>query len=374
MARTHRAPAALALVLAAAVSLGACSSSGSDGASTTTSAKSATSAAGDKATTTAATDPSAAPAGKQATGKPVASEGCGASSTRSVVLEKQYLDDSDRWWLLTTPLDHDGKTPLPLVVDYHGLSEGADIHAKMSELSPFALEHGFILVTPNGTGTPTKWQISPDLKTNPDLQFTNEMLDQLESELCVDTSRVYATGLSNGAFISSAVGCALSDRFAAIAPVAGLLRPLPCTTSHPMPVLTFHGTDDPILLFNGGVGSRLGEVMKNGPGAKPKAETLPKADLDGAGYPANAKAWAVQNGCKETYTDTRVTDTVVRRVYDDCPADGVVEFYIVEGGGHSWPGSKFSQAVANVVGPTDTSIHADPIIWDFFQRFQLPQS
>ena len=374
MRRTAHPTVALASVLVATIALAACSgSSGSDGSASTTSAGSSKGTA--SSTTAEAKAVRAAPAGKEATGKPTPSAGCGTSSTRSVVLEKQFLDDSDRWWLLTTPLEHDGKTPLPLVVDYHGLSEGANIHSKMSNFSPFALDHGFILATPNGTGTPTRWQISPDTKTNADLQFTDQMLDQLEANLCVDTSRVYATGLSNGAFISSAIGCAMSERFAAIAPVAGLLRPLPCTTSHPMPVLTFHGTDDPILLFNGGVGDRLGEVMSKGVGGvDPSSDQLPEADLDGPGYPANAKDWALQNGCKATYTETKLTDTVTHRVYDDCPADGPVEFNIIQGGGHSWPGSEFSQNVGKVVGTTDMSIDADELIWAFFQRFQLPSS
>ncbi|MFN8018446.1 MAG: prolyl oligopeptidase family serine peptidase [Acidimicrobiales bacterium] len=373
MRRTaHPTVALAALLTAATLVLAACSgSSGSEGSG----GSGSTTTAGNATTTAAPKQVRAAAAGKVATGDPTPSAGCGTTDTRSVVLEKQFLDDSDRWWLLTTPLEHDGKTPLPLVVDFHGLSEGANIHSKMSGFSPFALEHGFILATPNGTGTPTRWQISPDTKTNPDLQFTAAMLDQLEANLCVDTSRVYATGLSNGAFISSAVGCAMSDRFAAIAPVAGLLRPLPCTTSHPMPVLTFHGTADPILLFNGGVGDRLGEIMSKGiDGIDANAGQLPEADLDGPGYPANAKDWAIQNGCDGTYTDTKLTKTVTHRVYDGCPADGPVEFNIIDGGGHSWPGSEFSQNVGKVVGATDMSIDADELIWDFFRRFQLPQS
>lgn len=355
--------AVVALIAVASLALAACA--GSSDATSTSSGASKTTTTTPKAVTRAAT------AGKVADGPATPSPGCGTSTVRSVTLQKQFLDDSQRWWLLTTPLEHDGKTPLPLVIDFHGLSEGAEVHSKMSELSPFSQDHGFVLVTPNGTGTPTKWAITPDATGNADLVFTTDMLDQLESSLCVDTSRVYATGLSNGAFISSAVACTLSDRIAAVAPVSGLLHPKPCDTTRPVPVLTFHGTDDPILLFNGGVGDRLGQIMAEGAGVNPTDSALPAADLEGPGYPQAVKEWAAQNGCKDTFTDTALTDTVTTRTYD-CPADGAVEFQIIKGGGHSWPHSEFSKAVAKMVGPTDFSINANELIWAFFQRFQLP--
>ncbi len=66
-----------------------------------------------------------------------------------------------------------------------------------------------------------------------------------------------------------------------------------------------------------------------------------------------------------------MTDEVIHRVYD-CPAGADVEFYIVLGGGHAWPGSTFSQAIASVVGYTTMDISATELAWSFFQRFQLP--
>jgi polyhydroxybutyrate depolymerase len=311
----------------------------------------------------------AAAEGEVATGEPVPSAGCGTSTVRAEELTKQYLDDEDRWWLLTTPLDHDGETPLPMVVDFHGLAEGADVHAMMSNLTELAGEAGFVLVTPNGTGSPLRWNVGPDAAEG-DNPFVAGMLDQLEAELCIDTSRVYATGLSNGAFMTSGVACAFADRFAAVAPVAGVVAEDGCDRDRPVPVQAFHGTADAILLFNGGVGDSLGEVLSGGEGADPS--TLPPADLDGEGYPAAAAAWAEANGCGEP-TDSDLTDTVIRRVWD-CPAEGATEFLIVEGGGHSWPGSEFSAQLEKVMGPTDQSIDANELMWAFFQRFQLPAS
>jgi polyhydroxybutyrate depolymerase len=367
MPRTHRPTALASLALATALVLAACSGS-SDGAGGTGSVG--------KATTTSTAVVTAAPAGGKANGPAVPSKGCGLGIQQAATKQKKFLDDSDRWYLLTTPKELDADTPLPLVLDFHGLAEGADVHALMTRLPEYGQKEGFLVVSPQGTGTPVRWAVQPDIEANADLQYTKALLDQLEAEQCIDLSRVYATGLSNGAFMSSILGCTMANRIAAIAPVAGLIQPPRCKPTRSVPVLAFHGTEDPILLFNGGVGDRLGNVLPGGdrqPGAGEDEAAVPEADLDGAGYPQTAQEWATANGCTGEPTDEDLTETVIERTWD-CPPDGVVEFLIVEGGGHSWPGSRFSRSLEKIVGPTDTTIDADDLIWHFFQRFQLPAS
>ena len=362
--RARRAPLAGVLVVVAVV-LAACAGSSSDGGAATT----ATAASGSTSAPEATSVNAAAP-GKQATGPAVPSSGCGKGSGGAVSLDKQFLDDSDRWYLLTTPSEDDGKTALPLVLDIHGLLEGAIVHSKMSQFSGFADQHGFVLATPQGSGTPIQWNVKPDLKANPDLQYMTDLLDQIEAEQCIDTSRVYATGLSNGAFMSSVLACTMADRFAAVAPVSGVIRPTSCDPSRPVPLLAFHGEADPILLFNGGVGDKLGNIMK---GDLKTPTSIPKADLNGKGYPATTQVWATKNGCTGKPDDKDLTKTVILRTWD-CPADGVVEFVVLKDGGHSWPGSKVSQAAVAAMGYTNMTIDANDLIWSFFQRFQLPPS
>lgn len=367
MSRTARSLPLAVVSLVAAASLAACSGSsdadGSGGSGGTD---------GSKATSTTTSIVTAAPVGEQANGPAVPSAGCGSTTQQPVTKEKQFLDDSERWFLLTTPKELDQDEPLPMVLDFHGLAEGADVHAMMTELPAYGQEQGFLVVSPHGTGSPVKWAVDPDVEANADLQYTRDLLDQLEAEQCIDLSRVYATGLSNGAFMSSVLACTMADRFAAVAPVAGLIRPEGCDPQRAVPVLAFHGTEDPILLFNGGVGDRLGNVLPgDGDTTKTEEPPLPEADLDGAGYPEAAQAWATGNGCTGDPVDEDLTDTVIERTWD-CPPDGVVEFLIVEGGGHTWPGSAFSENLADIMGPTDMGTDANELLWQFFRRFQLP--
>lgn len=316
------------------------------------------------------TDPTAAPTGHVATAKPVPSAGCRGGAAQPVSLERRTLPGTDRWYLVTVPTPSDAKAaaPMPMVLDFHGLFEGADLHARTSGLGPYAEQHSFIAVLPNGTGSPVHWDGGVDRTANQDLVFIDHLLDQLETDLCVDTSRVYATGFSNGAILSSAIACAMTDRFAAVAPVAGLTDPPRCRPARPVPVLAFHGTLDPILLFNGGVGGRLRSVLGGG---QPNDTPLPEADLNGPGYPANAAAWASRNGCDDHATDRNLTPSVIERTWA-CPSGAQVLFEIQVGAGHSWPSSQFTKSIEAIVGPTDMSIDATDMMWHFFQRFALP--
>ena len=269
-------------------------------------------------------------------------------------------------------------TPRPLVVDFHGLAEGATLHSATSQFGTLGQKDGFIAVFPNGTGTPVHWNTTAQ-SGNQDLDFVTALLHQLESFQCIDTSRVYASGFSDGAFFVSLLACTMSNRFAAIAAVSGLQLDKPCRTSRPVPITTFHGTADPILYFNGGVGTatltRSWAAGRPGPagssGSSTTTTTLPKANLHGAGYPATVQAWAVKDGCNPHPTDTRQSSQIIVRRYA-CPAGTDVVLTIVLGGGHAWPGSRFSQEISAFTGFTTFQVNATDAIWTFFQRFTLP--
>jgi polyhydroxybutyrate depolymerase len=299
------------------------------------------------------------------------SPGCTSSTRSEVTLARRTVtvDGTQRWFLISTPPGASATRPTPVVLDFHGLAEGAEIEAETTQFSPLGQKDGFISVFPEGTGNPVSWNTSADTRTNHDLAFVSDMLDQIEATECVDETSIYATGLSDGAFMTSTLACAMSNRIAAFAPVSGVQLAIPCAAKRRVPILAFHGTADPILYFNGGVGVGVLKHALTGKGAAPSI-SVPAAKLDGPGYPATVAAWAKRDGCGSVPVDTKVTPHVIQRVYR-CPPGTAVEFYIVLGGGHAWPGSEFSEKIAAITGPTTFEIDASEIIWAFFERFHL---
>jgi polyhydroxybutyrate depolymerase len=323
-----------------------------------------------------ATVPTTTRAPADASGAPMPSPGCSASGSAvgSAPLTEQRenltVDGVARWYLLTTPPPSAKPKPLPVVVDIHGLGEGASIEAATTQFSPKAQADDFIAVFPEGTGSPVGWDIDPSTSAHPnhDIDYMNALLDALEAHQCVDESRIYSTGLSDGALLTSLLACTMANRFAAFAPVAGVVVNKPCDPGRRVPIVAFHGTADPILYFNGGIGTAtLNNALS---GSKAPVPPLPAVNLHGKGYPANVQTWAVKDGCNPRSTDRHVSTHVILRTYR-CPPGAAVEFYIVVGGGHAWPGSKISAALKSITGPSTFEINATDIIWKFFQQYRL---
>ncbi|HPB45864.1 MAG TPA: PHB depolymerase family esterase [Microthrixaceae bacterium] len=181
----------------------------------------------------------------------------------------------ERFALVTTPsAAAESVEPRALVIDFHGLAEGAEVHARMSQYSELAEQEGFFAVFPQGTGDIASWKAGVGGELNPDhadVEFVTDLLERLGADHCIDLGSVYATGLSNGAMMTSTVGCLLADRFAAVAPVAGAAFYNDCPSTTPMPVYAIHGTQDPLLPFNGGVGN-VGAVIAGGAADQTKVE------------------------------------------------------------------------------------------------------
>lgn len=354
--RSRSASRAWSAVLAA-VALGVVAACG--GGSGTDSAEPPDPSAAPTNSVPAAPDPGAAAVEVAAEPSP----GCSAGATPAALDDRRTIDvaGEERWYLWTAPAHSPGAAPMPLVLDFHGLAEGAEFHGAMSGFAALAQSEGFALAVPNGSGNPVSWGIAAD-GTNRDVAVVEALIDEIAATTCIDLRRIHATGLSNGALLSSALACTLSDRIASIAAVAGLADPPGCSPDRPVPVLAYHGTDDAILLFNGGVGE-LGVALQGGTPTIPPGTT---ADLDGPGTPAAVRGWAARNGCEATPEDSRAGSDVLRRSYR-CPAGADVEFLVIEGGGHSWPGSDVSRSLEQVVGRTTMSIDATTTSWEFFR-------
>jgi polyhydroxybutyrate depolymerase len=354
----HRHAFAAAAVALMLVSAAACSSGGTSGSSPTTSSSSQvpTSTTIDTATAVAA--------------KP--SAGCGAAVMKPGQTRVDTTSNgTPRWYIRNVPPAYSGSTPLPVIVDMHGYAEGATVQTTMSALGPFGDTHRFITITPEGSGT-TVPMWNTDLK-GADIAFIGNLLSEIDRTLCVDDRRVYVAGFSNGAFMTSAVACAYSNRVAAVAPVAGIQDIKGCAPTRPVPVVTFHGTDDPYVSYTGGLGSKALDL----PAADGSHKTLgqegaAKAALNkGPSIPDITAGWAKRNRCStQLPTQTKIARDVTLLTWA-CPTDASVELYRITGGGHAWPDSTFSQAIASYVGKTTFSISANQIMWKFFLAHPL---
>jgi polyhydroxybutyrate depolymerase len=277
---------------------------------------------------------------------------------------------ASRWyWLDLPPAVSTGK-PLPLVLDLHGYSEGADVHVAMSGLGKFGESQGFVTVTPQGSGKVPRWNTGLH---SADMNFLGHLLDVVERKECIDTNRVYSTGLSNGAFMTSAVACRYSDRIAAVAPVAGARVITGCKLTRPVPIVAFHGTADGYVSFNGGLGQKgLDLPAPDGSGRKLRDIATPSQLAAGGkdSIPKIMEAWAKRNGCAPGTKEQKVAVDVFE-VTSNCPPGAEAVLYRVEGAGHTWPGSPFSQSIVSIVGPTTMNINANEIMWDFFMKHPL---
>ena len=265
--------------------------------------------------------------------------------------------DWTRSFILHVPPSYEGDSPTPVVLSLHGLGGGAAQHADYSNLPSKADEEGFILVSPQGVSTEflrsSHWNFLRFLPFAPDdVLFIDDLLDDIGSQLCIDEARIFVAGISMGAMMATRLACDLSDKIAAIAPVAGVYYPpwsaeldaeADCVSVRPVPVVAFHGTADTVVPFQGGTVGLQGFPF-----------TLRNIEL------AVMPAWAEHNGCEGEPTTQLLTEHVTLLQYGDCDADATVELYIIDGGRHDWPGAQ-----------TRDEISATDLMWEFFQEHPL---
>lgn len=279
---------------------------------------------------------------------PVASSaGCGTAAQRGSSIASLESDGIERSYRLYVPAAYEPDVPAALVINYHGLGSNALEQERYSGYPAAADEYGFVVVTPEGTGQPREWYLYGPIEAGyvDDFAFTDRLIGELSAQLCIDKGRIYATGISNGGGMTSLAGCELNDRLAAIAPVAGSpYAEARCAGKGPMPIVAFHGTEDRLVPFEPGIDTG-------------------RLDLFNAGVRNNMLRWATHNGCDLSLQTQRIADDVVLESYGSCEGGADVELYVVEGGGHTWPGATRDIAV---LGSTTHSISATEIAWRFF--------
>lgn len=254
----------------------------------------------------------------------------------------------ERTYRLHLPEGYD-RSPTPLVFNFHGYTSNPVAQEYYSVMSETADREGFAVAYPQGTGVPASWNAgvccgsAVDDQVD-DIGFVAAMIDAIGESVCLDTARVYSTGLSNGGFLSHRLACELSDRIAAIAPVAGVMGMESCEPSRAVPVMQFHGTADTLVPMEGS--EQLG---------------FPSVD-------ATLADWAERDGCSGDPTVTFEDGDARCEAWSDCAEGSAVELCVIEGGGHTWPGGRVPAAV----GVTSNDLSASERMWDFFAAHPLP--
>lgn len=292
--------------------------------------------------------------------------GCGAGGSGPALTTESFdFEGRTRTFEQVLPSAYDGETPLPVVLNWHGLGSSGVEQVGFSEYGLLAEVEEFIVIAPTGVPSPgddsNSWELEPDQDpTRDDLAFANTLLDLVIESLCVDDRRVYTTGMSNGGYFSSVLACEMSERIAAAAAVAALTHADDCDPSRTVPMIGFHGTDDLVVPYAGGGESSLA------PG-----QTVELFLLE---IPDEFAEFAIAAGCATEPTVTEVSANVNSYDYPDCPGDIAMTFYEIEGGGHTWPGSLISLAISEAVGlgPTTAEINATETSWAFFEQYALP--
>jgi polyhydroxybutyrate depolymerase len=189
--------------------------------------------------------------------------GCGMSaSAGSTTLHLTFAGRS-RVVIVHVPTGYTGSAKVALVLNMHGSGSDASEQELFSGMDAASDEDGFIVAYPQGLiaasggfdwnipGVPLLGGSYPPPGSADDVASLTGLVPALATRYCIDTSRVYATGVSGGGRMASQLACDSSTVLAAVAPVAGLRLPSPCPATRPVPVIAFHGTADPIDPYNG---------------------------------------------------------------------------------------------------------------------------
>jgi polyhydroxybutyrate depolymerase len=239
--------------------------------------------------------------------------------------------------------------PLVLVLHGWGGSAAGIERRTRGTFDELADRDGAVVAYPEALGDPRRWNDGWDMGQRgvappDDLRFLAVLIDALTAEFGVDRTRVFASGLSNGASMVYRLACERPELVAAVAPVSGSMpRDLVRASAQgaPVSILGMHGTEDHMVPFDDSIRDGLSAwVKRDGCPAQPASSRLPDAD------PGDG-------------TQTRVD------VYAPCAAGTAVAFYTIDGGGHAWPGGDppwFKRR-----GRTARDFDAGVVIWDFFR-------
>ena len=180
--------------------------------------------------------------------------------------------------------------------------------------------------------------------------------------LCIDPSRIYAAGKSNGGGFVNLLACredtaSILAAFVTASPALyeGTHSFSGCDPGRPIPLISFHGLNDTVIPYTG----------KQGKQATPDVDTWRAEWAERNGCPSNGGDLPAPGVSVSVYNGSTLNSTWI------CPS-GPVQGYSIDGLGHSWPtalgldpsGKKLRFALFNATSPSIVAFlneHALPI-------------
>jgi len=269
-----------------------------------------------------------------------------------------------------TSKGEEGEGRFPLVIVLHGgLGNGANAERRFG-MNEVADREGFVAAYPDGIGG--RRRLMADRRTwnageccgravreqVDDVGFIAAMIDRIQQEHRTDPSRVYVTGMSNGAMMTYRLVCELGDRIAAAVPVAGTLALAQCAGGRDVPILHIHGTADPNVPIDGGRGARSIAGVEH----RSLADTLA---LVTAGRDCGPPARDAQG------------PTGVESSRIECREGATVRLWLIPGGGHVWPGAASRRTPTDAAvsgGAPAATVSASEAVWNFVRNRRLART
>jgi polyhydroxybutyrate depolymerase len=269
----------------------------------------------------------------QSTAAAATQRACAIAAEPGVSDQRLTSGGRERTYRLFVPRGYDGRTALPLVLDLHGSGGNSSGQAATSRFESLASSERFLVATLQAAGEGNRWNVPVTDARPDDVSYVSDVIDHVAARACTDLTRIYATGFSGGARMSSLLACHLNGRIAAIAPMAGLRWPGPCE-GRAVPVLTFHGLADPQNTYDGHAEGRGAEWL----------ESVPEA----------LAGWARHNGCGGEAVLDDPPGPLSTMHYENCDAE--VRLVRIDGLEHRWARDE---------------VDATREMWAFFRRHNL---
>ncbi len=233
-----------------------------------------------------------------------------------------------------------GTQRVPLVLALHGYGSNGWRMEHYAGFDQLADRYNFLVAYPSSSGK--LWNSIAKRTWPDDIRFLAALIDYLDRTQCVDSHRVFATGVSNGGSMVALAGCQLSRRLAGIAPVAGDYSRQPaCRPTHPVSLLEIHGTADQVVPYFG-------------PTKRPTPD----------GLPPYVNGWVHRDSCSKVPAESNFARRTTSYLWHGCAGGTVVEHIKILHGEHQWPG-----ATPPDPGPPSTFC-ASCTIWSFFSALR----